>query len=361
MVMRVYNLFGGHKSTSTEPAAPKRTSFESTITIEASTMDNSHEGGLREPLICNGDTEHNTTTTTNGDEISSSNQILSFEWKDGGGDGIEGGCPPEEDYNPTGFELDAKFWDDLLESDEDRPPPPATTEHLGGSRQYWRDIILGVNDGLVSTFLLVAGVAGGGLESKDILITAIAGAIAGAVSMCAGEYVATKSQNQVMYGEIELEQEHIAKYRIDELREVPEYLELIGIRHKGLQKKLLRYYASDLDSLLKLHMAIEFGFLEEEQRSPEMAGLVSCFLFLAGSIPSILPFCIPDVHPKAGLLAAALASLTALLVVGAIKTWASRGNCLQSAVENLIVAGCGGVIAYGTGLLFDLILHQPAA
>lgn len=60
-------------------------------------------------------------------------------------------------------------------------------KHLGKSRQYWRDIILGVNDGLVSTFLLVAGVAGGGLSSKDILLTAIAGAIAGAISMAAGE------------------------------------------------------------------------------------------------------------------------------------------------------------------------------
>jgi VIT1/CCC1 family predicted Fe2+/Mn2+ transporter len=55
-----------------------------------------------------------------------------------------------------------------------------------------------VNDGLVSTFLLVAGVAGGGLLSRDILLTAIAGAVAGAVSMAAGEYVATKSQNQVL-------------------------------------------------------------------------------------------------------------------------------------------------------------------
>ena len=71
-------------------------------------------------------------------------------------------------------------------------------KHLGPSRQYWRDIILGVNDGLVSTFLLVTGVAGGGMRSRDILLTAIAGALAGAVSMAAGEYIATKSQNEVM-------------------------------------------------------------------------------------------------------------------------------------------------------------------
>ena len=86
-----------------------------------------------------------------------------------------------------------------------------------------------VNDGLVSTFLLVAGVAGGGLSTTDILLTAIAGALAGAVSMCAGEYVATKSQDEVLRGEIALENKHIQKYRNDELLELSELLSLIGI------------------------------------------------------------------------------------------------------------------------------------
>ncbi len=77
---------------------------------------------------------------------------------------------------------------------------PAQHEHLVKTRQYYRDMVLGVNDGLVSTFLLVAGVVGGGMDVKAILLTAVSGAIAGAISMFAGEYVATKSQNEVMTG-----------------------------------------------------------------------------------------------------------------------------------------------------------------
>ena len=69
--------------------------------------------------------------------------------------------------------------------------PDGYTPHLGESRQYMRDIILGVNDGLVSTFLLVAGVVGGGLTATQVLLTGIAGAVAGMVSMGAGEYIAT--------------------------------------------------------------------------------------------------------------------------------------------------------------------------
>ena len=116
------------------------------------------------------------------------------------------------------------------------------TEHLGKHRQYWRDMILGINDGLISTFLLVAGVSGSGLSSRDILLTAIAGALAGAVSMSAGEFIATKSQNEVLQGEIGLERTHIRDHKQEEIREVAELLETIGIPPSS--KELRRQFSS---------------------------------------------------------------------------------------------------------------------
>lgn len=86
------------------------------------------------------------------------------------------------------------------ESNPNLQSHPAHTEHLHNTRQYYRDMMLGVNDGLVSTLLLVAGVVGGGLDVTSVLLTAVSGAIAGAISMFAGEFVATKSQNEVMSG-----------------------------------------------------------------------------------------------------------------------------------------------------------------
>ena len=90
----------------------------------------------------------------------------------------------------------------------DGNPPSADAAHdyephIGGSRQYMRDIILGVNDGLVSTFLLVSGVVGGGLEATQVLLTGIAGAVAGMVSMAIGEYLATKSQEEAFDAELQ--------------------------------------------------------------------------------------------------------------------------------------------------------------
>ena len=245
-----------------------------------------------------------------------------------------------------------------ISSDHSNKSGSPDIEHLGKHRQYWRDIILGVNDGLVSTFLLVAGVAGGGLHSVDILLTAIAGALAGAVSMFSGEFVATKSQNEVLKGEIALERKHIRHNQPGELSEVEELLKVIGIseEQEELCTQLLGFYENHPDALLKLMVALEFGVLEEEWRRPLWAGLTSCGCFIVGSLPSVVPFAF-DVSPIKGLIYAAAFTSASLLVVGMVKTWATRGNCWTAAMENLIIAGCGGGIAYGVGLLFDFVVR----
>ena len=265
------------------------------------------------------------------------------------------------DQNSEGGSNDGAGGDDDLSSravdtliDEDvRSDCQAVRDHNGDGRQYWRDIILGVNDGLVSTFLLVAGVRGGGMDSTDILLTAIAGAVAGAVSMCAGEYVATKSQNEVMQGEVATEERHIREHRRDELVEVSHLLTLIGIDNgnRALQRSLIRHYAKDSEALLKIMIALELGCLADERRSPFMAGFVSFFLFIIGATPSVIPFMIPDIDPTVGFIVAGVATCVVLLIVGAVKTWATKGNWLTAAMENLCIAGFGGSIAYGVGVL----------
>ena len=77
------------------------------------------------------------------------------------------------------------------DSTEPTPEIPPYRQHVGPTRQYIRDIILGVNDGLVSIFLLVVGLVGGGLETRAIVLAGVAAAVAGGISMSAGEYIAT--------------------------------------------------------------------------------------------------------------------------------------------------------------------------
>jgi vacuolar iron transporter family protein len=232
--------------------------------------------------------------------------------------------------------------------------------HLGQSRQYWRDIILGVNDGLVSTFLLVSGVSGGGLSSSNILLTAISGALAGAISMAAGEYIATKSQNEVLDGELSLEGMHIRYCLGEELNELHDLLALIGIDDQSpqLQEALREHYRTRPDAMLKIMTALEFGVVSSERRSPVLASLTSGVVFVFGALPSVVPFAFSGENPISGLIAAAVITITCLLVVGAIKSWATRGKCFRASAENLMIACLGGGFAYGIGVLFDLALRE---
>jgi len=232
---------------------------------------------------------------------------------------------------------------------------PSFTEHLGRNRPYLRDAILGVNDGLVSMLLLVAGVVGGGLATRQVLLTGIAGAIAGAISMAAGEYMATKSQDELFEGEIELERAHVREHREDELQELSDLLGGIGLEGE-LRDRVVAHFGRDDESLLGVMTALEFGVVETERRKPHMAMYLSGLLFTMGSLPPVLPFVF--VHsPRFGLILAAAGTVIALLAVGAVKTWATRGRPVRAALENLAVATLGGGLAYGVGLLFDHVVN----
>ncbi len=226
-------------------------------------------------------------------------------------------------------------------------------EHLGQSRQYWRDIILGVNDGLVSMFLLVAAVVGGGLDSRQVLLTGIGGAIAGAISMGVGEYIATKSQEEVFEREIALEREHLEHHRDRELSELKDLFRDTGLRGPILDDVVAAYDADD-DALMSIMMALEFGVIDDERRNPWVAMAASGGLFLVGSLPSVLPFLL-GAEPRDGLLWAAGLAGVALFFVGAAKTYATRGNWLSSGTENLLLGGFGAVASYLIGIWYGSI------
>jgi len=231
---------------------------------------------------------------------------------------------------------------------------PSFTQHLGRNRPYLRDAILGANDGLVSMLLLVAGVVGGGLSSRNVLLTGIAGAVAGAISMAAGEYMATKSQDEVSQGEIGLERGHIRDHREAELHELSDLLGAIGLQG-DMREQVVSYFGRDDQSLLHAMTALEFGVVETERRKPHVAMYLSGVLFAIGSLPAVLPFVFIG-STRIALIVAAGVTVAGLLAVGAVKTWATRGRPLRAAIENLSVAALGGGLAYGVGVLFDRLV-----
>lgn len=228
------------------------------------------------------------------------------------------------------------------------------TPHIGETRQYWRDIILGVNDGLVSIFLLVIGVVGGGMDSGQVLLTAVAGAVAGAVSMAAGEYLATKSQDEVLEAELALERTHIRDYRELELAQLREMFSEMGLREEDVGNVVDAFDRSDA-ALLNAMKSLEFGVVESERRSPYLAMAFSGGLFLAGSLPSVLPFAFIS-SPGTALAVAIALSVAGLFTVGVMKARVTQSSRVRAGLENLVIAGIGGVLAWFIGDVFGAVL-----
>jgi len=222
--------------------------------------------------------------------------------------------------------------------------------HIGETRQYWRDMILGVNDGLVSVFLLVVGVVGGGLVTEQVLLTALAGALAGAVSMASGEYLATKSQDEVFEAELTLERHHIEHFRDEEMAQLREFFDDMGVALEDLDSVLSGFENNDA-ALLNAMAALEFGVVESERRSPYRAMAASGVLFLAGSLPSVIPFAVFD-STRVALTWATILALAGLFIVGVVKATVTRTGRIRSGAENMVIAGLGGVAAW---LLGDLV------
>jgi VIT1/CCC1 family predicted Fe2+/Mn2+ transporter len=169
--------------------------------------------------------------------------------------------------------------------------------------------------------------------------------------MATGEYSATKSKEEVFEGELALEREHIRDFRDEELHELSDLLGDIGL-DGPLRDEVVSHFGRDDEALLKAMTALEFGVVETERRSPYRAMVMSGVLFLFGSLPSVVPFAFVT-RPSTGLLFATAGAVLGLLIVGAVKTWATRGDPLRAALENLLVAAGGGGLAYGVGVLFD--------
>ncbi|MCA1734813.1 MAG: VIT1/CCC1 transporter family protein [Actinobacteria bacterium] len=227
--------------------------------------------------------------------------------------------------------------------------PVVYEPHLGKSRPYLRDVVLGINDGLVSMALLIVGVAAGGLTRSQILLIGIAGALAGAVSMGAGEYLATKSQDEVFESEVDLEKEHIEHFRRQEVGQLYEMLNDLGEHPDDIEPTVAALSRTDR-VLLNSMKVLEFGMVKSEQRRPAIAMLTSGGLFLAGAIPSVIPFVFPLTVSTALTIAVVLAGV-ALFAVGVIKTRVTRTNAVRAGAENLLIAGIGGLIAYLIGRL----------
>ena len=185
------------------------------------------------------------------------------------------------------------------------------TEHIG----WLRAAVLGANDGLISTSSLVVGVASAATERAPVLIAALAGLVAGALSMAAGEYVSVSSQ-------ADTEEADLARER-RELATAPEseHAELAGIYVKrGLTPELADQVARQLAAhdALGAHARDELGLSEIARARPLQAALSSAAAFAAGALlPALLTWLVPVPRIPVTIIASSLVLLAVLGVIAA--------------------------------------------
>lgn len=193
---------------------------------------------------------------------------------------------------------------------------------------WLRAAVLGANDGLVSTASLVVGVAAAGSGRTEILVAGLAGLVAGAMSMAAGEYVSVSSQSDT-------EQADLAR-ETRELKDTPEAEldELTGIYvARGLDEGLARQVAVQLTQkdALGAHARDELGISETVTARPIQAALVSAMTFAAGAV---IPLIVATAAPSAQISAiVAGTTLVGLMALGGLGASAGGAGVVKGAVR----------------------------
>lgn len=208
------------------------------------------------------------------------------------------------------------------------------TSHIG----WLRAAVLGANDGLISTSSLIVGVASANTDKGPVLLAGLAGLVAGALSMAAGEYVSVSSQ-------ADTEQADLARER-RELATAPaaEHDELAGIyRARGLPPQLAEDVARALTAhdALAAHARDELGITEMSQARPLQAAMASAAAFGVGALPPVLLVMLLPLA-RVSLLVAGV-SLALLLALGAVAARLGGAPLWRGAIR----VGFWGAVAMG--------------
>jgi vacuolar iron transporter family protein len=219
--------------------------------------------------------------------------------------------------------------------------------HLVGRIGWLRAAVLGANDGIVSTASLIVGVAAAAATQNDVLIAGVAGLVAGAMSMAAGEYVSVSSQSDTERADLVRERKELSdnvEFEEEELAEI--YVK------RGLERSLARQVAQQLmakDALIA-HARDELGISEITTARPVQAALTSAATFSVGAAMPLLMVVISP--PGAVVPIVSAASLGFLALLGAIGARAGGANVLRATARVTFWGALAMALTAGIGKVF---------
>lgn len=224
---------------------------------------------------------------------------------------------------------------------------PHGERHRSDRIGWLRAAVLGANDGIVSTASLIVGVAAAHASNHDILVAAIAGLVAGAMSMAAGEYVSVSSQSDTENADLAREKKELATDQAAELAELCAIYE-----KRGLEPSLAKQVAEQLTAhdALGAHARDELGISETMSARPVQAALASAGTFAVGAL---LPVLIVLIAPRAFLIhVVSGASLFFLAALGALAASAGGASAAKGAMRVAFWGALAMALTAGVGALF---------
>lgn len=234
-------------------------------------------------------------------------------------------------------------------------PMPTNVEgigarHKGAGGGSLRAAVFGVNDGLVSNTSLVMGMAGASVSNDVVFLTGVAGLLAGAFSMAAGEFVSVRTQREMFEHQIAQEKEELERYPEEEAEELALIYEARGVpieEARTLAKKLVSDPKVALDTLARE----ELGLNPDDLGSATGAALYSFLAFSCGAILPLIPFLVGAPAP---ITVAAIIAGAALFGVGAVMSLFSGRNALLGGVRMLAIGSAAGALTFFIGGLFGV-------
>ena len=246
----------------------------------------------------------------------------------------------------------------VLYSQSTPHPMPTRVDDIGKRHQSGaagnalRAGVFGVNDGLVSNAALIYGIAGASQEPSIIVLTGVAGLLAGAFSMAAGEYVSVRSQREMFEYQIGLERDELEEYPEEEAAELALIYAAKGMpldEARRVADTLMQDPERALDTLARE----ELGLNPDELGSPWVAAFSSFTAFTAGAALPLLPFLLGHGH---ALTTSITLTALGLFAVGASMSLFTGRHALLSGLRMLTIGGAAGLATYFIGAWLGVTL-----
>ncbi|HZF05956.1 MAG TPA: VIT1/CCC1 transporter family protein [Patescibacteria group bacterium] len=216
-----------------------------------------------------------------------------------------------------------------------------------------REVVFGAQDGLVSTFAVIAGLAAAGVGPLVVLLGGAVSAMAGVLSMSIGTFLSSRAQRQLYERELDRERREIRDHAGEEIAELIAALAARGMT-RAEAAEVARRIGRHPDILLSALAIFELGLAPQRLGAPVRDALVMAVAFGVASVVPLLPFMITQGLGALGLSAAL--TLAALFCVGILKARVAGISALRSGLEVAVLAAASGLISFGLGRLASVVL-----